>query len=1131
MGTALSKKSFVVWVIVVAILGLASVLFFDFLKKSPQTHINKLIEEATSEEGTGMFSTIGSGDDSCYSLFEKGVIKLHSSCFSGNQDFKHFIIKHQGLLSITITPTNSPENEGWSDFLSLWYNPLNLWWIPSDQHWKTTKIKDFYTNLLNQDKYFGETSDVYTFNVWELIKEFLQKATKTANYEYILPLLHETKQYHLQLQISPEIYKSQQQELIIAPHETYVALQNSSIEFYDTISTQAFSPIFNGSGELLVPIGEGNQIEVQLSSHQGVHSIRILPEYHQEWGDERFSIDLNLPLLGKNADEEKTNQVWNPLPSWVEEFGIEGESQEYGESYDYPRNERNNTITVDSLNPFVIFVDKQKYLNLTVLSQLGTGYTKLDRTFFEQSEITQISAKTSHQWEYSNFYYEKPFTPSRLKQGELRPLSPTIDEACTTQASGDVLIFSKACFESKDDFKRLIRDLWWNDIGLQYHFEEISYEIYWEDGINKLFCIKHDFHDTKEAIWLQECSKLFPRLKNTDTQLLVQKLSNIQTLNPIIADFLQENEKGDYLLDLNLVKKQLETKYPQVSKWDIIGWNDRSYGGTRYSWLRWIIGEIRIDNKVWELNWTFPSPLKYINTSNAILDYDIPSRGYMNVFYDNTWDIFVPLKETLKEIKWANIHFGWHRYLSDLPDFVIHIDSFNHKPSADFHWLGKGTQDQYRPFYKPFHDALFSYNGINYLNLTKLSPTNTPFNYTTLQKYSSEPWHLRIEGWNMWRYAYYYPWKANDYTQTISTFVANIRSPKNVSTDPQVIVLNIVLALIYLGLFMFCKEKLSDSISSVTNYFWRDTKIKTFWKKCHSKISLVTKDFITSYWKKQKKNRKCLVTTFLTRFQKTRGYGLLYYLWNYKNWRLRMLTGGVFLGNFILSFISPSFSLFSLSGILFWVFMTVITTLSDKLKDIILYMLIKIRKQWSFNYTIFPTGYIYAVISVVLNRVFHLIPSMVFAKYLAKQPKNIHIKDIIFSNVFFFVLWVLIWLSTASLSEGIVFDFLLGTAFGIFNSVFWDMLPKKTWEGAKIREYNKWIWWCLFLVSLFIFFHLIFNPDDKIQDVVGVTGKYASVLSAFMTGSGKMLIIALILLLVTLWLNRYTHYLNKISKI
>jgi hypothetical protein len=56
----------------------------------------------------------------------------------------------------------------------------------------------------------------------------------------------------------------------------------------------------------------------------------------------------------------------------------------------------------------------------------------------------------------------------------------------------------------------------------------------------------------------------------------------------------------------------------------------------------------------------------------------------------------------------------------------------------------------------------------------------------------------------------------------------------------------------------------------------------------------------------------------------------------------------------------------------------------------------------------------------------------------------------------------------------------------------------------------------LFLVSLFIFFHLIFNPDDKIQDVVGVTGKYASVLSAFMTGSGKMLIIALILLLVTL---------------
>jgi hypothetical protein len=70
---------------------------------------------------------------------------------------------------------------------------------------------------------------------------------------------------------------------------------------------------------------------------------------------------------------------------------------------------------------------------------------------------------------------------------------------------------------------------------------------------------------------LQECSKLFPRLKNTDTQLLVQNLSNIQTLNPIIADFLQENEKGDYLLDLNLVKKQLEKKYPQVSKWDIIG--------------------------------------------------------------------------------------------------------------------------------------------------------------------------------------------------------------------------------------------------------------------------------------------------------------------------------------------------------------------------------------------------------------------------------------------------------------------------------------------------------------------------------------------------------------------------------
>jgi hypothetical protein len=59
-------------------------------------------------------------------------------------------------------------------------------------------------------------------------------------------------------------------------------LQNSSIEFYDTISTQAFSPIFNGSGEFLVPIGEGNQIEVQLSSHQGLHSLKILPEYYQE---------------------------------------------------------------------------------------------------------------------------------------------------------------------------------------------------------------------------------------------------------------------------------------------------------------------------------------------------------------------------------------------------------------------------------------------------------------------------------------------------------------------------------------------------------------------------------------------------------------------------------------------------------------------------------------------------------------------------------------------------------------------------------------------------------------------------------------------------------------------------------
>lgn len=1099
-------------------------VFLNFQKRAPEDYLNKIVEDVTLEEGTGTFSRLGSGNITCYSLFENWILKMDVSCFSSGQDFKKFIQEHQGLLSIMFSPFSVG-----SEMQDI--SPLVLWYQQSDfiqnNRWekdKSAKIRGIYNDLLHQNRYFSETSGEYSFNIALLIKDFIQWVAKKVDYAYVIPLLGDDNKYHLWIRAYLKIYKTGSEDLHIAPAFVDILEDNISQDIDIKNYTKAFFPIFNGSGEVLIPIGEGDRILVELSDFQNQYTVAINPNYND--GDWWVTISLTLPWVIKNASN------WQHSPSWS---GIPWIDIPYNEGFE-DRDQFQDFIKTGSIVPFTLWVDNQKYINLTLLSLLGTGNVKLDRDFFGYSSIDQVVSTTDYQWRQESFYYNKPFVPSSLKVGELHPISPIIDEKCVTNASGDVLVVSRACFESIDHFKQEIRAWWWQIIGMYNdvrELDEMKQLIFRgeESDSDAILCFDHVGRNFIERTWLDECLKLFPRLWKSEMKPLIQNLYEFQTFNQAIADFLQENRDGDYLLDLALVKKYFEKKYPQVRNRTIIwGVPTRSYGwGTRSYFAYWVVWDVSIENTLWEFNWFFSLPIKYINNKNAFLDPLSKAKNSMNIFYDSTWDIFIPLKKP-----WLLSYIDWNVYWESPIDIWFHafVDPFHigrgdglNGRSVHFNW----DKDSNQPSPKPLSSALFSYSGESFLNLTKLSPSDAPFNYSLLQKYLSKRFDLKIHGMDDGlSYTYVSLWNTEKFTETISSFVANIRSPKNVSTDIQTIILNIILSLIYLGVFLFCKDRIGRGLEAINTFFKLDEKARSYREKLSQKIYLFIVKVKSGYIKREKKN---LILRFLSdcfvRFKRTSLWHLICNLWNYKNWRVRLLAGAVFFWNLILSFVSPDFSLFSFSGILFWIFMTIITTLADKLKDIILYILIKIRNQWSFNYSIHPIGYIYAIISVIFNRIFTLVPSMVFAKYLDKNPKDILIKDTVLSNIIFFIFWILIRGFSGLTNNGIVFDFLLGTAFSIFNSIFWDMLPRKGSEGKDIKVYNQWIWWVLFLFSLFIFFHLIFNPDDKIQDAVGLTGKYSSVLSAFMSGSLKMLLVAIMLICIAFWLDRYAKSLKK----
>jgi hypothetical protein len=275
-----------------------------------------------------------------------------------------------------------------------------------------------------------------------------------------------------------------------------------------------------------------------------------------------------------------------------------------------------------------------------------------------------------------------------------------------------------------------------------------------------------------------------------------------------------------------------------------------------------------------------------------------------------------------------------------------------------------------------------------------------------------------------------------------------VRHPKNVSKDRGVIGANVLLAILVflsVGLSSFLFNNLIEAHGDDLNKFYKRVPLlKQFYTKNATK----------------------------------------------KHVALRFITLAVVLLLFavIAAHIDPDFNLLKLENLGVLLITTIVIILSTFTKD---FMRFFVALKWKCPALFRPNiiGLFIAVACVALTRHFELSPGYVFgipmglfiiSRRFEENEGHLEFLGLLLMLGVTILTW---WLAPMAEEYQILYDVLTLLYVILLEAVFFELFPLEYLPGKAIYHWNKPAWAILFIVTVFLLFHTIFNPQSTLSTI------------------------------------------------
>lgn len=450
--------------------------------------------------------------------------------------------------------------------------------------------------------------------------------------------------------------------------------------------------------------------------------------------------------------------------------------------------------------------------------------------------------------------------------------------------------------------------------------------------------------------------------------------------------------------------------------------------------------------------------------------YDLPI-----IIKNNTWNLYLNKKNEIfyiskneKEINSLTLNLNnWKKWES------IHCnDSWDDDPNNGCHiWNNFNNK-----FPKEYLIDNIRYENWNvYVNISNF--------FNTLQQNWILSWykfeHISNININLDNFSYPYIKDTN-----ILPITENIKSPKTISTNPYLISVNFILALLYLFAFYFTAQLFNFYFEELSSKNKWNEKIASILKKC-SKLPLnKLYDLLI-----KKNNPKLKLYT-----NKTRNFLIKYehkiyiIIWFLILW----IIGQIVVDDFDILSLKWWFT------ILIMIFILAFITL---FKDMLLYIFNKWKARETLKLENIPVWFIFAWIVAIFGRWIWLIPWVMFGSTIKLDAKsNLTSRQtskptlLLKVLLIVFLVWLASWFLTIPFdSSSFIYKFLIVTYFGLVNDVFFALLPfGMLWWIYILKDKKLRIKWFIFTFIIFFFLlHTVLHWEGDLNKILQFDWNFA----------------------------------------
>lgn len=425
----------------------------------------------------------------------------------------------------------------------------------------------------------------------------------------------------------------------------------------------------------------------------------------------------------------------------------------------------------------------------------------------------------------------------------------------------------------------------------------------------------------------------------------------------------------------------------------------------------------------------------------------------------NNWDYYVIWKTNKKILDFSiNSHFEDWKIINCWNEVLNNQYFLNCNNNYDFENEIKLNPNEY----------LSNKDDYTYINISKLYKYfyKSNFNFKDIQELFIDLSNNNLSNEiNFFSYR-----KSNNNVDDFLPITSQIKTLKNISTNPYLISVNFLLALLYLLIFYFTAQ--------LFNSYFEELSTKNRWNE---KISNILEKIIKFPFDKlynfiiKKSNSKIVsyvnkIKSFLIKY-KHKFYVIVWFLWLW-------IIGQV---------VVDDFDIFSLKWWLTIVIMIFILAFITLFKDILLYILNKWKEKDSLKLENIPIWFIFAWIIAGLWRYIWMIPWVIFWNVIkinskSKITSRKTSKPSLLLKVLFvvFSFWLTSWfLAVLFPPTSFPYKFLIVTYFGLVNDVFFALLPFGMLWGIYILKDPKikTKWFVFTFIVFFFLLHTIVNSD------------------------------------------------------